>query len=46
MFDEMVERTVVSWNAVITACVENFCIEDALGYFVKMKDCGFHHVQI
>ena len=46
VFDEMVERTVVSWNAVITACVENFCIEDALGYFVKMKDCGFHHVQI
>ncbi|XVF58277.1 hypothetical protein PTKIN_Ptkin07bG0052000 [Pterospermum kingtungense] len=41
VFDEMDERTVVSWNAVITACVENFCIEDALGYFVNMKDCGF-----
>ncbi|XVE83774.1 hypothetical protein DITRI_Ditri16bG0113500 [Diplodiscus trichospermus] len=41
VFDEMVERTVVSWNAVITSCIENFCIEDALGYFFKMKDCGF-----
>ncbi|XVF16626.1 hypothetical protein REPUB_Repub10bG0048700 [Reevesia pubescens] len=41
VFDEMGERTVVSWNAVITACVENFCIDDALGYFVKMWDCGF-----
>ncbi|XP_039009810.1 LOW QUALITY PROTEIN: pentatricopeptide repeat-containing protein At2g36730-like [Hibiscus syriacus] len=41
LFDEMWERTVVSWNAVITACVENFCVEDALGYFIKMRDCGF-----
>ncbi|KAB2033981.1 hypothetical protein ES319_D04G053300v1 [Gossypium barbadense] len=41
VFDEMCERTVVSWNVVITTCVENFCIEDALGYFVKMRDCGF-----
>ncbi|GMJ09301.1 hypothetical protein like AT2G36730 [Hibiscus trionum] len=41
VFDEMWERTVVSWNAVITACVENFCVVDALGYFVKMRDSGF-----
>ncbi|KAE8661334.1 Pentatricopeptide repeat-containing protein [Hibiscus syriacus] len=41
VFDEMWERTVVSWNAVITACVENSYFEDALGYFVKMRDCGF-----
>lgn len=42
VFDEMCERTVVSWNAMITACVENCCFEDALGYFVNMKDSGFN----
>ncbi|XP_022740006.1 pentatricopeptide repeat-containing protein At2g36730 [Durio zibethinus] len=41
VFDEMGDRTIVSWNAMISAFVENFCIEDALGYFVKMRDCGF-----
>ncbi|OMP09995.1 hypothetical protein COLO4_04925 [Corchorus olitorius] len=41
VFDEMGERTVVSWNAVITASVENFRVKDAIGYFVKMRDCGF-----
>jgi pentatricopeptide repeat protein len=41
MFDEMLVRTVVSWNAVITACVENSWLGDGIGYFVKMRDCGF-----
>ncbi|KAF5748991.1 ATP-dependent zinc metalloprotease FTSH 6 chloroplastic-like [Tripterygium wilfordii] len=41
LFDEMSDRTVVSWNAVITACVENFLVDNAIEYFVKMRDCGF-----
>jgi len=28
VFDEMFVRTVVSWNAVIIACVENLFCED------------------
>ncbi|KAI4346603.1 hypothetical protein L6164_007485 [Bauhinia variegata] len=35
------ERTIVSWNSVITACVENLWFADAIKYFVKMRDCGF-----
>ncbi|KAJ0042019.1 hypothetical protein Pint_19218 [Pistacia integerrima] len=31
VFDEMCDRSVVSWNAVITACVENFWLGDAIG---------------
>ncbi|KAK1584492.1 hypothetical protein Q3G72_033453 [Acer saccharum] len=41
VFDEMGERSVVSWNAVITACVESCWLGDAIGYFVKMMDFGF-----
>jgi pentatricopeptide repeat protein len=37
----MFVRTVVSWNAVITACVENSWLGDGMVYFVKMRDCGF-----
>ncbi|KAL5739062.1 hypothetical protein ACOSQ2_028242 [Xanthoceras sorbifolium] len=40
VFDEMGERSVVSWNAVITACVESYWLGDAIGYFVKMMDFG------
>ncbi|XP_068336992.1 pentatricopeptide repeat-containing protein At2g36730-like [Pyrus communis] len=41
VFDEMSERSVVSWNAVITACVENFWLDEGIEYFVKMRGCGF-----
>ncbi|KAM7268932.1 hypothetical protein ACFE04_011098 [Oxalis oulophora] len=41
VFDEMPERSLVSWNAVITACVDNLKLVDAIGYFVKMRDFGF-----
>ncbi|KAM1821417.1 hypothetical protein TB2_023234 [Malus domestica] len=41
VFDEMFERSVVSWNAVITACIENFWFNEGIEYFVKMRDCGF-----
>lgn len=41
VFDEMLDRTVVSWNSIITACVENLWFKDGIGYFVRMRDCGF-----
>jgi pentatricopeptide repeat protein len=41
VFDEMSVRTIVSWNAVITACVENMGLDNGMGYFVKMRDAGF-----
>lgn len=41
VFDEMSERTLVSWNAVITACVENFCFDEAIEYFLEMGNHGF-----
>ncbi|KAG7017704.1 Pentatricopeptide repeat-containing protein, partial [Cucurbita argyrosperma subsp. argyrosperma] len=41
VFDEMSERTLVSWNAIITACVENLCFDEAIDYFLKMGNHGF-----
>ncbi|KAI9153951.1 hypothetical protein LWI28_018953 [Acer negundo] len=41
VFDEMDERSVVSWNAMITTCIESCWFGDAVGYFVKMIDFGF-----
>ncbi|KAA0049682.1 pentatricopeptide repeat-containing protein [Cucumis melo var. makuwa] len=41
VFDEMTERTLVSWNAIITACVENFFFDEAIDYFLKMGNHGF-----
>lgn len=41
VFDDMCERSVVSWNVIITVCVENLWLGEAVGYFVKMKDLGF-----
>ncbi|KAK7340544.1 hypothetical protein VNO77_21250 [Canavalia gladiata] len=41
VFDDMPERTVVSWNSVITACVENLWLHDGIGYFLRMRGCGF-----
>ncbi|KAK7283056.1 hypothetical protein RIF29_12298 [Crotalaria pallida] len=41
VFVEMPERGVVSWNSVITACVENAWLKDGIGYFLMMRDCGF-----
>ena len=41
VFDEMSYRTVVSWNAVLSACVDNECLKESFGLFVKMMDSGF-----
>ncbi|KAL5095899.1 hypothetical protein RYX36_000226 [Vicia faba] len=41
VFDEMCVRTIVSWNSVMTACVENVWLNDGIEYFFKMRDCGF-----
>ncbi|CAI0413068.1 unnamed protein product [Linum tenue] len=41
VFDKMPERSVVSWNAVITACVGCSSTEDAIRYFREMKGSGF-----
>lgn len=41
VFDEMSYRTVVSWNAVLSACVDNDMVSDSVRLFVKMRNCGF-----
>ncbi|XP_050381522.1 LOW QUALITY PROTEIN: pentatricopeptide repeat-containing protein At2g36730-like [Argentina anserina] len=41
VFDGMPERSVVSWNVVVTACVDNLPVNDGIGYFVRMGECGF-----
>ncbi|KAL5722816.1 hypothetical protein ACHQM5_006287 [Ranunculus cassubicifolius] len=41
VFDEMSVRTVVSWNAIFTSCVENEMLEEAVAVFGRMRGCGF-----
>ncbi|XP_065856714.1 pentatricopeptide repeat-containing protein At2g36730-like isoform X3 [Euphorbia lathyris] len=41
VFDNMLLRTLVSWNSVITSCVESSWLGYAIRYFVKMRDFGF-----
>ncbi|XP_030469777.1 pentatricopeptide repeat-containing protein At2g36730-like [Syzygium oleosum] len=41
VFDGMSMRTVVSWNAILTACIENSRLADGIRYFVEMRNCGF-----
>ncbi|KAK6913271.1 Pentatricopeptide repeat [Dillenia turbinata] len=41
VFDSMSVRTLVSWNAILTACVENSLFDDSIQLFVKMRDSGF-----
>ena len=41
VFNEMPERTVVSWNSIMTACVESLSLGDEIGYFFRMWGCGF-----
>lgn len=41
LFDEMPFRTVVSWNAILTACAENSLAEECVGIFDRMRRCGF-----
>lgn len=40
LFDEMVDRNVVSWTTVISACTRIGKAEEALGIFRQMLDCG------
>ncbi|XP_010031730.2 pentatricopeptide repeat-containing protein At5g27110 [Eucalyptus grandis] len=41
LFDEMAERDVVCWNAVISCYYQDGQAEKALEYFERMKDAGF-----
>ncbi|KAL2320150.1 hypothetical protein Fmac_029119 [Flemingia macrophylla] len=41
VFEEMPQRTVVSWNSVMTACVESLWLGDGIRYFFRMRGCGF-----
>ncbi|KAJ7970992.1 Pentatricopeptide repeat-containing protein [Quillaja saponaria] len=41
VFDAMTDRTVVSWNSVITACVESSWLQDGIEYFWQMRNYGF-----
>ncbi|GFY82991.1 pentatricopeptide repeat (PPR) superfamily protein [Actinidia rufa] len=41
VFDEMTIRTVVSWNSIVSACVENSKFRDSVELFFRMRDCGF-----
>ncbi|XP_015962763.1 pentatricopeptide repeat-containing protein At2g36730 [Arachis duranensis] len=41
VFEEMPNRTVVSWNSIMTACVENHWLGDGIRYFFRMRGCGF-----
>ncbi|MCI26598.1 pentatricopeptide repeat-containing protein, partial [Trifolium medium] len=37
----MCVRTIVSWNSIMTACVESVWLSEGIEYFLKMRDCGF-----
>lgn len=41
VFDEMSFKSFVSWNSLISACVENLQFCDAVRCFVNMRDSGF-----
>lgn len=41
VFDAMSMRTVVSWNSIVSACIENYKIKDSMEIFGRMRDCGF-----
>ncbi|KAF8399480.1 hypothetical protein HHK36_015346 [Tetracentron sinense] len=41
VFDDMDLRTIVSWNAIISACVENSRLDDSIALFVQMRSCRF-----
>ncbi|PHT50357.1 Pentatricopeptide repeat-containing protein [Capsicum baccatum] len=40
MFDQMSPRTVVSWNSIISACVESCWYYDGVEIFRVMRKCG------
>lgn len=41
LFDEMSVRTVVSWNAILSACIDNSLTGESISLFVRMRNCGF-----
>ena len=41
VFNEMPVRSFVSWNSIITVCVDNLWFSDGIEYFVKMRNSGF-----
>ncbi|XP_050204627.1 pentatricopeptide repeat-containing protein At3g58590 [Mercurialis annua] len=41
VFDKMPERTIVSYNSIISSYCKNGCLEEALGVFFRMRGCGF-----
>ncbi|XP_062146978.1 pentatricopeptide repeat-containing protein At4g19220, mitochondrial [Alnus glutinosa] len=40
LFDEIHNRDVIIWNAMITACVENGCYKAAMNFFAEMTEEG------
>ncbi|XP_073119917.1 pentatricopeptide repeat-containing protein At2g36730 [Henckelia pumila] len=45
VFDEMLYRTVVSWNSMILACIESSWFYDSIEVFIKMTDGGIEQDQ-
>lgn len=41
VFDEMVERDIVTWNALLTSCAQNGLGKEAISYFEKLTAEGF-----
>ncbi|CAN4126474.1 unnamed protein product [Withania somnifera] len=46
VFDEMVERDIVTWNALLTGCAQNGLGKEAISYFEKLTAEGFVPNQI
>ncbi|KAK1392568.1 Chlororespiratory reduction 21 [Heracleum sosnowskyi] len=46
VFDGMVERNVVTWNSMISSCVQNGFNEEAIGIFYDMRVEGFEPTRV
>ncbi|PHT30819.1 hypothetical protein CQW23_27156 [Capsicum baccatum] len=46
VFDEMLERDIVTWNALLTGCAQNGLGKEAVSYFEKLTAEGFVPNQI
>lgn len=46
VFDVMVERNVVTWNSMISSCVQNGLNEEAIGTFYDMRVEGFEPTRV
>ncbi|XP_047324547.1 pentatricopeptide repeat-containing protein At2g36730 [Impatiens glandulifera] len=41
VFDSMTYRSIVSWNSIISVCVDNSCFRESIELSCKMQRCGF-----